>query len=477
MHIYIAILLLLFSLAIFWQVGISAGRNIRSVEEFFYSRRNLNRNGFIFTFTAGSTSLATVLFFFLTASQMYGGVFLWNTVTFVVGQALFFWVVSKADLDILKFTSLRSLVLYRTKSLILSNLVRLIVSLNLGAVLLIELIIGSSIIGYIFPGIYSEFFGFLALSLITVSYVYAGGFAAVVANDAWQARLMWGAAFLLVFVGIYAATSSNLPTLKIISDGLAYSASERQVWTLIANATIVNLSLPLVQLAGWQRISAVRASDANLQTYLASLTSLALLWLMFIFFALTMSGLGTHFDSINSVMDYIVSLGPVFQLVFFPLVFVGLASALISTADTAAVGLLLALTGRSAWEKEGVWPREKKKMAIVSFFCVVVLGVVYWAIKSNYNDYFLHLLFATFSQAIVIAPLIYLVSRGSYTVNPRAAFFIGFGIFVSFLLVWVFTYIGVTRSDLFYTQLSSIICLTLAAFSTLVGLHFGNRRG
>ena len=82
----LAIILMMMSFAVFFQISLSASRRLSNAQDFLLSGRKVRGSHFQHTLVASGTSLATVLFFFITASKAYGIVFLVNLGTFISGS-------------------------------------------------------------------------------------------------------------------------------------------------------------------------------------------------------------------------------------------------------------------------------------------------------------------------------------------------------------------------------------------------------
>lgn len=453
----------LFSLIIFLQLGFSASRRVKDSKSFLFAGRGISGTYFQHTLVASGTSLATVLVFFLTTGRMYGIVFLINLLTFILGQYWFFRLAERSDADLQKFTTLSEFVGTRTKSRILFWIVRIITLSAFMGVMFIEILLGVTIFDYFVSIPNSELVAFLLISVLMLSYIALGGFAAVVDSDSWQFKLMIaGAISLLVFILFFYKPEGEWS----IADALRPSAGLPAVVTLILNATLVNFTLPLCQLSSWQRVAAVGNWETVRQNFTKGLWKIIFVWGAFIIFSWGISGSSTEIGSVGGLFDLLRGHGPVVAYILYPVVFMGLVSALLSTADSAAMAISLEVFYRAeASDRE--WRFQRGIYVAASATFLFTLGVGFMLFHSHAKQYFVHLVFVLFSQVVVMFPILYALLAKKINFGRLGRRIAGSGMVIAFFTVWGVSIVGMYRSDLAWTQFAAPIGLFIATAMTI----------
>lgn len=455
-----------FSLLVFLQLGISASRRIKSAEDYLLAGRKLKGVLFQHTFAASTTSLATVLVFFVTTGRLYGWVFLVNLLTFLLGQYLFFKIGQKAAVDLGEFTTISRFGLEHSNSRLTFWTIRVLTVSSFVGILAIEILLGVSIFTY-FVGIpNAEIIGFLCISLLMLLYIAVGGFAAVADSDSWQFRLMMAAVgCLLAYFVFFLVPHESWSWSRFIQP----TATKFQILTLILNAAVVNLTLPLCQLSSWQRFASTGSWEVLEREFKKGLWKTFYIWGGFIVFSWGLAGAGYELQQITGLFDVLRDPGGLSALFLYPVVFAGLASALLSTADSAAVAVVFEVGDKGLLESGGAWKHYRLRYATYCVILFIVLGLGYWALHSQLQKYFVHLIFVLFSQLIVLFPLLYgLLSRRVH-LTRRGVVVSTLGALIGFVIVWSVSVIGMLQTELGWTQFSSFFGLVAAWGALAVG--------
>jgi Na+/proline symporter len=317
----VAVIYTCLSLIYFFWIGWEGSKRISSYDDFFLSGRSVSGRSFQYTLVSGTTSFATVLLYFITASEAYGIFFAANLVIFLLGQYFFFYVATKSSADLSKFSTLSKFVLEETGSKTISRWVNLITVLGFVGVLFLELLVGSTVFSYVIPGEYSELIGFGVISVLIMSYISIGGFAAVVESDSWQYQLIiLACAVILIFVFFVMPFKTGDFSL---GRAVSWSVSV-DVWlTLLLQATVVNFTLPFCQLSSWERVASTGEWETVRNNYAPALIKIGLIWAIFIVFGLSLNGVGEASSDIGGVFSYVVSASNLSAYIIFPVLFGG----------------------------------------------------------------------------------------------------------------------------------------------------------
>ena len=446
------------SFLLFLQLGIAARRRQKTNSDYLFAGRNIKGILFQNTLIAGGTSLATVLAFFLTQAAIYGWAFLVNIVSFVIGQYMFFWLVRKSQIEIGSFSTLSRLIQKESNSNIAANLFRITTLTTFFAILFIELIFGSVVFEFIFPGQHTVLIFSIISCLIIFTYLVLGGFAATVESDSWQAKIIYAAAFALILFLVF----SYKPTHSLdFTPVFSPSVYDFVIYSLIINAIIVNFTLPFCQLNSWHRIAAVGNWEVIDKNYRQGLLKYFVLWGIFAIFAfITLAG-GDNLTDFNDVFEKLKANGGIAAFVIFPLFFAGLVSAMLSTADTAAMAIVLEVADAKA-EIDGELSEYKGFYIITLAVILLSVGVASYALNSEARDAFVHILFLMFSQLVVFFPLVLSAAFKKIDFSPLGWKLTWLGALLGLIAVWGVSIYGYSQSSVAWTQFSSAVGISIA---------------
>ena len=413
MHIgdYLAIFGLAVSAVIFlWLAKESRAKHL-SVESYLLDDRKARKADFGPSMVAASTSLATVIMFFIAFSEHFGLVLLFCGATYLAGQAFFINFLAKAKIDTHDLTTNAD---FWRKFSLAEGSARLIALLTFSTflvILFIELYIGSVIIQYYFKdlGKIGKSLSFFALGAIVISYVRVGGLRVVFRTDAWQLRLMVAS---MIALSIFALSAPATGESSFSISQLFYvRASGYDILFFCAWIALINFTLPFTQLSSWQRIAATTTVQEAWSGLIKQIGPFLVVWCVPVIAFVILGAKGYALTDLPSLFDALRSSSSVVEGILFPVIFVGFSSALFSTADSAMIALQFAATdkGLSGNHFKGVKESEfRKKLLIVMFLIVALLSVIFSLAEANLGPWFLPLIFGMFGQLAVFSPqLIY----------------------------------------------------------------------
>jgi hypothetical protein len=435
---------------------------------------------------SSGTSLSTVFLFFLGSGRLFGIWLLLCPILFGAGNWLMFFVYRRAlhfgyfqasssssrQTGLIPFLAMR---LTNNESVGWS--VTLMSVLNLMAVLVLELVVGVDVIGYLASNTLMDGKQFLfdfpvfAISIILLlGYVFVGGFRAVVASDVWQMKAMcWAialtiAAFVLINPHLVRTTHWDLSPVS----------SASALFGFIISAALGNIFIPLSQESSWQRFRAFsESSKVNLKKAMClSVRNASLLWLGLIILSFLIRsatpdvGLG-QFSGMSGVLEALRTINDsAFPFFVFPIMTVAALSAMYSTSDTSVSAMLYLLEYR----REGIEGGRRKGLPFRYYFSMVGLFLAatgaYMFVRVWFHPSILQLVFSVFSNLVVVAPTVLSAAimppansgdngRGIYVLTS-----IGFGL-VAF---WLCTLAGFVLGSghLWLNQLAILVGLVAA---------------
>ena len=399
---------------------------------------NQNKNQvFAYALVAAGTSLSTVFVFFLTVSPFFGWLTFLCPIMFGIGNYIMFKVYSKAEKNEFfcekasKRSGLTGLIPYLGETITGSKMIGLfLVALsfvNLLAFLILEIFIGADLISFLFsntlqtqistPENFSiwDFLIFFISIAGLLSYVFIGGFRAVILSDYWQMKTM-NTTIIIVFISLLATLFMRNWNSGIDYSFLTLKATGITLSGFLINIVLINIFAPMSQESNWQRFRAFKGQNFDIKIAMTkSISNSVILWigLIFIAFFLVVLSKGASLANITDVLKAIQSIDNVwFPLLVFPLFAAACLFAMYSTADTCVSALIYLIDYFYSFR----YPEKHKKNKIETFhkvcmiFIFIISILVYLLVHEWLHPNILQLIFSVFSNLVVIAPTILLTN-------------------------------------------------------------------
>jgi Na+/proline symporter len=468
-----------FSVIIFILLATKKSTAPTTIESVLLADRQVKSRQFGTSFAAASTSLATVLIFFISTSQFYGIFLLWCGLTYLLGQALFLWWMDSINIDTRALTSNADFVLDQTQS---KSAARCIAAMTTSAFLLIlflELYIGSEILSYYFnlsAGL-GKGLAFLGLGFTVILYVQMGGLKVVLRTDVWQYYLMICACLALLAFAILVPKATTIAEVETAVTWFG-SASNLQVGLFMAWILILNFTLPFTQLSSWQRLAATSSIKEAVDGLIKSIPGFLIIWMLPVIALVLLGQKGFNSTTLSGLFDILRGGNNNLTLAFYPFIFVGFASALFSTADTALIALQFSVADRTTLgpKLDRMDERSLKRFfLIIIIITVLALAAVYSLAEADLGSWFVPLVYTIFSLLTISGPqVIYSILERSGRIKnrdftPLSSFFNVLGIVVGCIILIVTTIAvatGKIEEPLGYQEIATY----LATFSSIIGL-------
>lgn len=460
-------------------------------------------NLFSIALVAAGTSLSTVFVFFLTAGSLFGWWMILSPIMFAIGNFAMFKVYNRIQQrgyfaeSNRKLYGAAGLVPYLGQVLTGSNSVGWVLValslLNLLAVLVLELIVGVEVLGYLASQTFrigtssvAEFIFFAISIFLLLGYVFIGGFRAVISSDVWQMKAMkWAIALGIISIIVFGFTSlSTTPDWKILSKSPPWLV----LWGFILNVILANLFAPLSQESSWQRFRAFAQSEViqfskamNLSIWNSVILWMGLIILAFGLMLVMPVNSTIHLSSMSNVLEALRTLNNWwFPFFVFPVMTVASLSAMYSTADTCVSSLLYLIEYSRIVkiDKSADVPLDKLPRSyyiVMAMLFLVSLGV-YVFVRIWFNPTILQLVFSVFSNLVVIAPTVLtatLLSPYSQENQKKRRTYIMTSLLLGFVFYWTSSISAIVMGQdyLWLSQLSIVLGL-LAAIIPVLPLWF-----
>jgi len=404
----IALIGMSISIMMFLYLGAQAATKKISIESVLLADRSAKSSQFGASFAAASTSLATVLIFFISTSSMFGLFLLWCGATYLLGQVLFLKLIKAINVETSGLTTNADFVLKQMDTKRTARIISVLTASTFILILFLELYIGSEIISYYLQGIgpTGKAIAFFSLGAIVIFYVRLGGLKVVFRTDTWQLALIVVACLaLFVFSIVHApVTSGSIQATKSI---LSVTGTPTQIIIFMLWILILNFSLPFTQLSSWQRLAATESLDQAWKGLKRSTPSFLLVWMLPVVSLVILNNKGVNVSSLSGLFDILRSGNVDYTNIIYPIIFVGFASALFSTADTAIVALQFSLSDSATFGDRLKQLNENKLRKILTFSILVIVFVlagIYGLAEADLGELFIPLVYTIFSQLTIIAP-------------------------------------------------------------------------
>lgn len=472
------------SVVVFYLLASRARGESLTVLGYTLADRQIGQREFGASLVAASTSLATVLLFFLSTANYYGLVLLWCGLTYFLGQAIFLKYVTGKPLlgrDIRTISDLW----YGT---ILSPLnARLITAITVSSfliILFVELYIGSIILTYfIRPMVpaYADALGFAFMSLLVIGYVRIGGLRGVMQTDQWQLKMLLAAVLALALFALIAvpqpAASGATPWY------FALQAGPKEIILFCVWILILNLTLPFSQLSSWQRVAAAKSPEEVWAGFKSHAKFLLFAWIVPVLAFVYLVSRGYVFGDVTQLFQALRSAGGITDGILYPIIVVGFGAALFSTADTALIALGTALADNNTFRGPLERMSEKRLRGAFTVFALLTLGVltvVFAIAEADVGAWFIPLIYAIFGQLVVVAPLVlYSLRRigdAPKEISSLGSYLVAAGLLVGWVVIMVAVFIDQNQGTYIWSQLAAPASFLISGGFLLLGVAVGNAR-
>ncbi|NQY42608.1 MAG: hypothetical protein HRT87_04605 [Legionellales bacterium] len=438
---------LLTSSLVFYTCAYRINRENLNMEGFTLSNRNLSKNQFGNTFTASSMSLATVLVFFISTQKEYGLFLLACPIGFVLGQYIFFYTVRKCNVDFSKCRTISDLVSTVFPSKKIARAITAITIVSYIGLAFIELYVGTIILTFFMPkSAIWQTLAFFIIGITVLLYIRLGGYKAIVKTDKWQLSLML-LAITTIFLFSILLPYSDTPKTYVNS---FYFVNVSPIWALVFVIQILftNITGPFTQLTGWQRIVASSSVDEAWKGLKRATWKTLFIWTVPIISFVLLRTKGYDITELEKFLYFARNTSELTATILFPIVVVGFASALFSSADVAIIAIIHALSDQNTFQssfQKLPYRKFKRYLTIFTICILAILSALYWIKYLELTNYLVPLVHSSFGQMNILIPLsayaIYRINN-----NQQETKFNENYIFFSILLGWSFVLIGVWLS-------------------------------
>ncbi len=373
--------------------------------EYFLARRSLGSAENSASYVARTTSLATVMTFFLSFASREGVYILFAPITVVVGIVIFTRLMGRFKPKNTDFSSIYDYLgdYYSDKTL--SIVVVSISVFSIFIILLIELYVGTSILNIFIPDTtHKNLLSLAIVGMLVFSYVAFGGLRSVVSTDRMQFRAM----VIFIVLGLVSVATQiiDLQTSDLFPrPAISYEKSIIILpIPLLLNIAFVNFFLIPSLYSTWQMRFATHDNPSFIKGIFKGAFTVLLMWTTFTVIGLLMAKkFGPLPVSLGEIAMLLRDSGTILDsYVVFPVLVVAAFAALLSTADSGIVPI-----------SQAVYDVLYKPMKFLIIRPIIITYTIMFAVMFLYYLFFIKLefdflkaLFSIFGFSIVLTPVI-----------------------------------------------------------------------
>lgn len=434
------------------------------VESYFNCNRQLNRMEFGSSFAAASTSLATVLFFFVTLGLENGLYILISPLSYLVGILIFNkYILPKLQIyryaegnetgQISVGSTLGLFMEQRFGSKWVKIMISLITMLGIISILLIELYVGVDIFNIFIKPEYREI-ALVLIAVVVFAYTGLGGLNTVVKTDRIQFGFMLLVAFgIVIWLCILKPSvtfADFFPAPIPLSEGLLLK------WPLFLNMVIVNILLIPSLLRNWQLIAATRDYSEVGKGLMSGFVLTAVISALFVVLGILFFNVFPQTElSLNGILSSMAaSNDKVVSMILLPLLFMACLMALLSTVDSSLLPVVQSISCDFGKAHIG----RKRYLMITGLLLILTIGI-YWIVFKLLKFELIEWLYTIFSLVTISSPAIILGCVGKETVLQKKYVRIGtiIATIVGLVLALLISYIGNVMGNIWFIQLNTPI--------------------
>lgn len=470
-------------LMIFGSVAFFNARLFKKKSDFLFAD-NINADNIAVNISATFSSLAGPFFFFMLQAANFGYMLIVLLFLQWLGHKYFLKLVKGLSIDPEHVGSIYRLIRHLTGSKAIATAANVVVVINTFFLLSIELILGSAVFAYFAGNIpNASFMGFVALAVITIFYIMSGGFRLVFLTDRFQyALIVMGITFALGSMfyslgGELGISGGAIAIIELLRNPLLPGAV---LFVFFLNSLATTFTQACIQVSSWQRIASAENYPAIKKGVEKAINrQFLLVWFAAIVIGAIALKLGNNINNVGDIVNLVKGTGFIGEFVVFPLLFVGLVAALMSTADSQLISLMLSIddfTGK--WFDKSFLIRIKGGVQI--WFCAValVIGVslvceyIWFSnLESEWRQKITQLMFAGYGQAALLFPIIYSIITRFPTSDTFAGgrmrrtneLVVTLIILSALVVYWILQGVAMVNGMFWLSQLAPVIGLIIVA--------------
>ena len=410
------------------------------------------------------SAFATVLFWFVTLGGNYSWTLFLIPVCLFCGNYLCIFTVRHLSIPLGVRPSIGKFLRDNSNCKTLHYVIDWIVVVFAFSAVLVELVIGSGILASMVPNLpHAQLAIFIFLTLVVCSYVVIGNMRAVIETDAIQFWLALASTLALIIYAFVFVSPAQETTIFLYPPRLTLF----EFIAFILSVFSVQFLGPICKLHNWHRLATAENQQAALRGLNYGSMLAAILWALMIIAALKLNAMNVEQVTFVGIFGDMKSYGGLAAYLFYPVVFVGLIAAMISTADSAMIALFNFFYESIHRVKPEVEPTLRHNFGLgVCLF--LVLLVAYWVNQTDLQGFAITVIYFLFNQLLVAFPTLLFLAVESKLLTTRedesrtegtrqsSHRILAFGAALGWVTVLAMSAIGYLSGKLMWTMFASI---------------------
>lgn len=448
------------TLFIYFVIGARRKSEVKTLDDFFFYGRSLDRPGYTKTFVATSISLATVLFFFLDYGGIFGMALILSPLSYSIGAWIFLRILPKLrNSGFLKSgTTLHNFLGNAFDHSAMRYSSAAISILGYLGIFVVELYVGVEVFKLFSTT--SQWTAIVAifLMLLILIYTYLGGYKAVIDTDRVQLFLIGTGTVLGLFTLLFLSqTSTPVHPLNFLPLPFPFLPVSFIIVILVGN-----IPFQILRMSHWQRAAAVADIEKIKQGLGRGILQNFGWWFLFLLMGVLLYHIADFTDPATKTtrlgaivfLDLLRQSNALYSYFVYPILFTGFIAALMSTADTIFAAILTSYiydfrhhsdlheNGNSSPPTGTVQQTALKSahQGIVIF--TIVAGVLYYLLVHVFQFRFVDLLFVFFTQQLALFPSVVIALRNPNGGSKPLLVQSLIGMWLGWASIWAFSLIG-----------------------------------
>ena len=327
--------------------------------DFLLYRKSLDSSKMFGTLYASGMSLATVFISFFLLAPYFGISLIWAALFYCLGYIVLYLFLDKIFDSVKDGKTIHGFLgnAYQDKKI--KNITSIVTTIGFMGIFSTEILVGSNILKDILPAGIDPLYPIILFAIVVIVYSLLGGLKSVIITDLYQAAGTIIAIFLVLIVAIKLGKQ----------DGVYFQGSPfKSIWLsplMMLNFFLINVPFPLVDMATWQRIAAVKKKKGAKKGVIITIAVFLISWLVILFSALLL----TEYSSMDhsggltySLIKFAKSYG-IYGVITVLIVFPSLVAAMLSTADSYLVAsaqtIIMDVKDHDYFDKHSIVPSKE----------------------------------------------------------------------------------------------------------------------
>lgn len=380
-----------------------------TLDGYLLAKREVSGAGFLQSFTV--VGISSNLIFFVEAHREYGYLMCFGPLFYVAIQLLFLCIFNSVPINFQKVRSIADIWSQAFTGKAIARFIAILCAWNCILIVFVEILIGTQITSVIFniETSYKPII-FFFFSVIILSYISYFGYNAVAKTAAFKLVMVTLAIVMISYFSINAPVLNNKTASDIFSNIFSHSEDGWSLITFLIWASWLNVASAFTDISLWQRMAASVSIKESFQSFVKGLWKWFVIFMLPIMCFVILNLKGYHYDNISEFLTIVKLEG---NAVILTLITIGIFVALFATADTSLIGAIYALVDNNTFLPKLKEVNSKKHNFFVGKYLTLfiltilaVLSVLYYLVQYTTNQMITPLLYATWGQLCLIAPLI-----------------------------------------------------------------------